>query len=169
MNNRLFAPLALLAATGMAVAAQAQWAGAGWGSGYGSGIGFGRTEGPVTADVWAVDGGYGVGVTVNGCGGVRDYRSFGTEIVGGDGEVADAAAALGRLLGEARRVCSFEERLGARMAEGFEPGLAAWIEEQAAMYADMSAMDAVQNAADAVEAIDMNATFDCPDDDCSMR
>ena len=138
-------------AIGIAAAAQAQWP-TGWGVGYGGGGELGRTEGPLTLDVTPINGGVSVSVTVSGCGGVRDFRSFGTDISDGDGQTADAAAGLTRLLGEARRACGFEPRLATRVAQGFEPAFSEWAENyranMAAMTMDMNAATADMNAAD---------------------
>lgn len=154
----VFAGAALLGAA--AVAAQAQWPGQGWGPGYGGGMGLGRQDGPVSVDVSQIDGGFTVGVTVTGCGGVRDYRSFGTDVSGGDGQERDLAAAIARLLGAAREACGFEPRLASRMAEGFEATFSPWLAEQEAFMANMMAdMNAAMT--------DMNATYECTDD-CNM-
>lgn len=159
MNRHLVIAGAGLLGLAAAAAAQETWPIEGWGPGYGSNMGLGRSEGPVVADVWEIDGGSGVGITVSGCGGVRDYRGFGTEVVGGDGEARAAAAELARLLAEARRICGFEERLATRLLQGFEPAFAAWKREQAEMAAQMNAMD--------MNMVDMNAT-DCGGDSCNM-
>jgi len=160
MKRQLWvAGAALAGLAGAAAAAQDVWPMEGWGPGYGTNMGLGRTEGPVTADIWEVEGGSGVAVTVSGCGGVRDYRSFGTEVVGGEGEARAAAGALTRLLGEARRACGFEERLATRMTQGLEPAFAAWKREQAEMAAQM-------NATDMNIAVDMNA-IECTGNDCN--
>lgn len=127
-----------LAAT---AAAQENWPMDGWMPGGGTGMGLGRTDGAVSADVWQIDGGSGVAITVSGCGGVRDYRSFGTEVVGGDGEARAAAAALARLASEARRVCGFEERIATRIGQGFERAFTGWQREQAQMAAEMNSID----------------------------
>ena len=149
MNKRLIgAGLAIGVSLGLAVAAQAQWSGQGWGLGYGGGSGLGRTEGPVAVDISQISGGVTVSVKVSGCGGVRDYRSFGSDIVDGDGQARDVVASLNRLLGEARRVCAFEERLAARIQDGVEPAFAEWLVEQTAM--DMNMMD--MNMADCTDA-----------------
>ncbi|HEX8641442.1 MAG TPA: hypothetical protein VF704_09860 [Allosphingosinicella sp.] len=150
MNRQLVVAAAALVGLAGVAAAQESWPIEGWGPGYGTNMGFGRTEGPVTADIWEIDGGSGIAVTVAGCGGVRDYRSFGTELVGGEGEARAAAAALSRLLAEARRVCGFEERLAMRMPQGLEPAFAAWRREQTEMAAQMNMTD--------MNMIDMNAT-----------
>lgn len=165
---------ALLAFALAAAGAQAQWSSGGWGVGHGTGSGLGRFQDPITVDLWPIDGGTSISVTVSGCGGVRDYRSFGTDIVGGDGEGDDAAAALTRLLGEARRVCGFEPRLAARVEEGFRPAFESWLEELAAM-GDMNMSDmnmefeatSDTNAQMTAEmALDMNMTTECGPDDC---
>ena len=116
-----------------AAAAQTQWANQGWGSGYAGGYGLGRTDGPVAVEITHVEGGVSVGVLVSGCGGVRDYRSFGRDVSGGEGQARDVALALGQLLGEARRVCGFEERLAGRIEQGLEPAFVAWLEEEASI------------------------------------
>ena len=164
---------ALIALALAAAAAQAQWSAADWGVGHGSGSGLGRFVQPITVDLWPIDNGTSLSVTVSGCGGVRDYRSFGTDIVGGEGEGDDAAAALTRLLGEARRVCAFEPRLAARVEEGFRPAFDAWLEELAAMGdMNMSDMNDIEmEAANAEMAADMalgdmNVTTTCDFDDC---
>ena len=146
---------ALLAFALAAAGAQAQWSSGGWGVGHGTGSGLGRFQDPITVDLWPIDGGTSISVTVSGCGGVRDYRSFGTDIVGGDGEGDDAAAALTRLLGEARRVCGFEPRLATRIEDGFAAAFDAWLEEQAGMnYMDMNE-------------VDMNMAIECDAEDCN--
>ena len=81
-------------AIGIAAAAQAQWP-SGWGVGYGGGGELGRTEGPLTLDVTPINGGVSVSVTVSGCGGVRDFRSFGTDISDGVGRLAVAVRNVG--------------------------------------------------------------------------
>jgi hypothetical protein len=146
MRTQLAIAGAALLGLAAAAAAQENWPMDGWMPGGGSGMGLGRSDGPVSADVWQIDGGSGVAITVSGCGGVRDYRSFGTEVVGGDGEARAAAAALVRLAAEARRVCGIEERLATRIGQGFEAAFAAWQSEQAQMSADMNAID--MNATD---------------------
>ena len=159
-------------AIGIAAAAQAQWP-SGWGVGHGGGGELGRTEGPLTLDVTPINGGVSVSVTVSGCGGVRDFRSFGTDISEGEGQTADAVAGLTRLLGEARQECRFEPRLAMRVAQGFEPAFNAWAENYRASMADMS-MD--MNATDMSAMTDMNATtvdtdaadMSCPDDSNCM-
>jgi hypothetical protein len=168
---------ALLALALAAAAAQAQWSSGGWGVGHGTGSGLGRFVQPITVDLWPIDNGTSISVTVSGCGGARDYRSFGTDIVGGEGEADDAAAALTRLLGEARRVCAFEPRLGARVEEGFRPAFDAWLEELAAM-GDMNMSDMnmefevtsdtnAQIAADmALDSMDMNMATECTSGEC---
>jgi hypothetical protein len=157
MNRQLLIAGTALLALAAAAAAQDTWPIDGWSPGLGSGMGLGRVEGPVTADVWQIDGGSGVAITVSGCGGVRDYRSFGTEIVGGEGESRAAAAALTRLLAEARRACGFEERLATRLEQGFGPAFAAWERELAQVAAEMNAMNMT----------DMNAAIDCSDGSCN--
>lgn len=155
-----------------AAAAQAQWSSGGWGVGHGTGSGLGRFVQPITVDLWPIDNGTSLSVTVSGCGGVRDYRSFGTDIVGGEGEGDDATAALTRLLGEARRVCGFEPRLAARVEEGFRPAFEAWLEEVAAMGdMNMSDMNDIEMEATNAEmaadmALDTNVTTTCDFDDC---
>lgn len=142
-------------ALAVAAAAQAQWS-SGWGYGNGAGGGFGRTEGPISIDLWPNGESTTVSVTVSGCGGVRDFRSFGTDVAGGDGQTPDAAAALSRLLGEARNVCGFEPRLATRIEEGFAPAFDSWLVEQASMDMNMT--------------VDMNATadmIDCDAEDCN--
>lgn len=160
MRARLFAGAAVIAAA-LAAAAQAQWPGQGWGPGYGGGMGLGRADGPVSIDVSQIEGGYTVAVTVSGCGGIRDYRSFGTDVTEGEGQERDLAAATTRLLATARETCGFEPRLATRMSEGFEPAFASWLEEQRSMAMDMNmamedAMSALENAAQCAEA-DCNA------------
>lgn len=138
----------------LAAAAEAQW-GSGWGWGNGSGGGYGRTEGPVAVDLWQSGESASLSVTVSGCGGVRDFRSFGSDVANGDGQSADAAAALTRLLGEARRVCGFEPRLATRIEDGFAAAFDAWLEEQAGMnYMDMNE-------------VDMNMAIECDAEDCN--
>ena len=158
MDLKRIAAGAVLLAGLFAVAAHAQWSGAGWGVGHGGGSELGRTEGPITVDVFPGTGASTLAITVSGCGGVRDYRSFGTDVVDGEGQVRDASAALTRLLGEARRVCGFEERLAARVVDGFEPALTAWLEDYAAMMAEMNA-SADMNMTD-MNMTDMNMTTD---------
>lgn len=154
--RRIWGGAALLALVAGA-AAQAQWSsGQGWGPGYGGGMGLGRTDGPVGVDVSQIDGGFTVAVTVSGCGGVRDYRSFGTDVSSGDGQERDLSAALGRMLGAAREACGFEPRLATRMAEGFESAFTPWLEEQQAFMAGMD-----------MNMTDMNAAGECLDD-CNM-
>ena len=163
-----------LVAIALAAAAHAQWRPPGWGVGHGGGNGLGRFEDPITIDVWPIDNGTSLSVTVSGCGGVRDYRSFGTDIVGGEGEGADAKAALTRLLEEARRVCLFEPRLAARIEEGFRPAFEAWREELAVMdemnmtdmNMDMEATSDTNAEMAADMALDMNMTTECGPDDC---
>lgn len=145
-----------LLALAAAVAAQAQWPAQGWGGGYGGGMGLGRTEGPVMVDVSQIEGGFTVTVTVSGCGGVRDYRSFGTDVSGGDGQERDLSAALGRMLGTAREACGFEPRLATRIADGFESAFAPWYEEQQAFMAGVD-----------MNMVDMNAAYECSGD-CNM-
>lgn len=157
----------------IAAAAQAQWP-SGWGYGHSASGGFGRTEGPISVDLWPNGESTTMSVTVSGCGGVRDFRSFGTDVVGGDGQTADAAAALTRLLGEAGRICGFEPRLALRIEEGFAPAFDAWLVEQAAMdmnmtdmnaTADIDAYEAAENALDsAANAVEM---IDCSVEDCN--
>jgi len=158
------------AAIGIAAAAQAQWP-SGWGVGYGGGGELGRTEGPLTLDVTPINGGVSVSVTVSGCGGVRDFRSFGTDISDGDGQTADAVAALNRLLGEAREECRFEPRLASRVALGFEPAFNDWAENYRA---NMASMSIDMNTTDMGAMTDMNATtvdmnaadMSCVDSNC---
>ena len=161
MKRRMLCGIALAGIALAAAAAQAQWQGQGWGPGYGGGMGLGRADGPVSIDVSQIEGGYTVAVTVSGCGGIRDYRSFGTDVAEGEGQERDLAAATTRLLATAREACGFEPRLATRMAQGFEPAFAAWLEEQSAMMMDMNmatddAMSALENAADCIDA-DCNA------------
>jgi len=131
--------IAVLAST---AAAQSQWPNQGWGAGNAGGYGLGRTDGPVAVEITQVEGGVSVGVLVSGCGGVRDYRSFGRDVSGGDGQARDVASALNHLLGEARRVCGFEERLVGRIEQGVEQAFVAWLEQEAsANTMDMNVMD----------------------------
>ena len=165
-QSRWVAGAALAVALAATAGAQAQWP-TGWGVGYGGGSELGRTEGPLTLDVTPIEGGVSVSVTVSGCGGVRDFRSFGTDISDGDGQAADATAGLNRLLGEARRACGFEQRLASRVAQGFEPAFNEWAENYRANMMAMSDMNMVEmNAADMdAGPVEMNAaTTECPND-----
>lgn len=166
-------------ALAIAAAAQAQWAG-GWGYGNGSMGSFGRTEGPVSVDLWPNGESTTVSVTVTGCGGVRDFRSFGTDVAVGEGQTADAAAAVTRLLGEARRACNFEPRLAERIEQGFAPAFDAWLVEMASMdmnmnmadmnaTVDMNAYEAAENALDAAaDAVEAAAdAAECNAEDCN--
>jgi len=157
MNKTMWAGIGI-AVLASAAAAQSQWSNEGWAPGNAGGYGLGRTDGPVTAEITQIEGGVSVGVTVSGCGGVRDYRSFGRDVVGGEGQGRDVAAALNHLLGEARRVCGFEQRLAGRIAQGLEPAFAAWLEESANMSMDMNAMDM---------GMDSNMAIDCPEGECN--
>ncbi len=150
--------IAVLASAG---AAQSQWQNQGWGVGYAGGHGLGRTDGPVSAEITRIEGGVSVGVAVNGCGGVRDYRSFGRDISDGEGQGRDVASALRHLLGEARRVCGFEERLAGRIEQGVQPAFATWLAEEASMDANVMDMNAMDMGMDA------NMTLDCSADDCN--
>lgn len=153
-STTLSAAGAVALVLGLAAAAEAQW-GSGWGWGNGSGGGYGRTEGPVAVDLWQSGESASLSVTVSGCGGVRDFRSFGSDVANGDGQSADAAAALTRLLGEARRVCGFEPRLATRIEDGFAAAFDAWLEEQTGMnYMDMNE-------------VDMNMAIECDAEDCN--
>ncbi|MDQ4088355.1 MAG: hypothetical protein M3177_10165, partial [Pseudomonadota bacterium] len=86
MKKLMLVAAAALLAAGAAAAAQDEWPLDGWGPGLGGGMGLGRTEGPLTVDLWQVEGGSSLSVTVSGCGGPQDYRSFGTDIAAGEGE-----------------------------------------------------------------------------------
>lgn len=134
---------AIVLALGISAVANAQWT-SGWGSGNGGMGGFGRTEGPVVVDLWLTGESVSLSVMVSGCGGVRDFRSFGTDVANGEGQSADLSAALTRLLAEARRVCSFETRLATRIEEGFTAAFEAWQQEQATMYMNMIDMNATE-------------------------
>ncbi len=148
--------IAVLAST---AAAQSQWPNRGWGSGNAGGYGLGRTDGPVAVEITQVEGGVSVGVLVSACGGVRDYRSFGRDVSAGDGQARDVASAVTHLLGEARRICGFEERLAARIEEGVEPAFIAWLEQEVSM----NVMDA--NMMDM--GMDSNMVADCSPGECN--
>ena len=157
MNRTMMWAGAGALALAIAAAAQAQWSN-GWGYGNGSFGGFGRTEWPVTVDLWQNGDSMTVSVSVSGCGGVRDFRSFGTDVAGGDGQTADAAAAVTRLLGEARQACGFEPRLATRIEDGFAPAFEAWLVEMASMDMNMTDMN--------LTTVDMNA-YECDPENCN--
>ena len=148
--------MAMLAST---AAAQSLWPNQGWGPGNAGGYGLGRTEGPVAVEITQVDGGVSVGVRVSGCGGVRDYRSFGRDVSGGEGQARDVAAAVNHLLAEAGRVCGFEERLAGRIEEDVEQAFAAWLEDEV----NMNVMDA--NVMDM--GMDGNMVAECSGVECN--
>ncbi|HEX8641443.1 MAG TPA: hypothetical protein VF704_09865 [Allosphingosinicella sp.] len=148
---------AALALAGVAAAQQEPWSGDGWAPTHGRGMGLGRTEGPVSIDLFQSGDDYTVSVLVRRCGGPRDARAFETDVDGGPAQSRELNVAIVRMLGEARRLCGVGEDLTARIADGFEPAFAAYLHEQSTM--DMGGLD--------LNMIDLNAA-DCAGGGCNV-